>query len=165
MADKTFKRERNRPEPRRPAAEPAVDPAARRRALIIVVCGLGLGGALIALSGGFRRDLTAWAQDNPARALDLLLPALAATIVLPVLGAAWYFWRLGARTVREQRFPPAHVAWAAGAQAITGVAARRRGRLLQGCAAALAVIIVVFAGILVRLVINLKSALENRGPS
>ena len=164
MADKTFKRERNRPAERRSSHEPVVDPAARRRAVLIVVVGLVLGGAIIALTDSYRRELTGWAQDDPMRALNLMLPVMAVTIVVPVLLAAWYFWRLGARTVREQRFPPSHVSWAGAAQSIHGAAARRRGRLLQGCAAALVVIIVVFSAVLTRLVLNLKSALDGRGP-
>ncbi len=164
MADKTFKRERNRPAERRSSHEPVVDPVARRRAVLIVVVGLVLGGAIIALTDSYRRELTGWAQDDPMRALNLMLPVMAVTIVVPVLLAAWYFWRLGARTVREQRFPPSNVSWAGAAQSIHGAAARRRGRLLQGCAAALVVIIVVFSAVLTRLVLNLKSALEGRGP-
>jgi Ca2+/H+ antiporter len=162
MADKTFKRERNRS-----ASAPSVqsgDPAMRRRALMIVVAGAVLGGAIILLTGGYRRQLTDWAQDDPARALNLLLPAMAVTIVLPVLGIAWYFWRLGASTVRELRFPPAHVTWANAAPPVHGAAARRRGRFLQWCAAALVVIIVVFTAVLAQLVTNLKSALDGGGP-
>ena len=162
MADKTFRRERNRAAAAAPGQ--TVDPSTRRRALLIVVAGLILGGAIILLTGRYRSQLTAWAQDDPARALNLLLPAMAITIVLPVLGIAWYFWRLGASTVRELRFPPAHVTWASGAPAVHGAAARRRGRFLQWCAAALVVIIVVFSAILVQLVMNLKSALDGRGP-
>jgi hypothetical protein len=164
MADKTFKRERNRPVPQAGSKSTPQKDAARRRVLVIVVAGLVLGAALIALTGGYRRELTTWAQDNPAGALNLILPAIAVTVVLPVLAFAWYFWRLGARTVREQRFPPAHVTWALGASPIHGAAARRRGRILQGCAAALAVVVVAFSAILIRLVLNLKSALDSRAP-
>ena len=164
MADKTFKRQRNRPVPRVGSESTPQTDAARRRALLIVFAGLVLGAALIALTGSYRQGLATWAQDNPAGALNLILPAIAITVVLPVLAFAWYFWRLGARTVRKQRFPPAHVAWALGASPIHGAAARRRGRILQGCAAALAVIVVAFSAILIRLVLNLKRAIDSRGP-
>ena len=164
MADKTFKRERNRPAPRGGEQSSAQTDAARRRAILIVVAGLGLGAALIALTGGYRRDLTAWAQNNPTGALNLILPAMAVTVVLPVLAIAWYFWRLGVRTIREQRFPPSDATWAVAAPPIHGAAARRRGRILQGCAAALAVIVVAFSVMLIRLVMNLKSAVDSRAP-
>ena len=164
MADKTFKRERNRPAPPAGDRTTADGAAARRRALLIVVAGLALGAALIALTGGYRNELTSWAQENPAGALNLILPAIAVTVVLPVLALAWYFWRLGGRTVREQRFPPADVTWAAAAPPIHGAAARRRGRILQVCAAAIAAIVAVFSVILIQLVMNLRTALESRGP-
>ena len=164
MADKTFKRERNRPP--RPAGDHTTPDAsaARRRAILIVVAGLVLGGALIVLTGGYRNRLTMWAQGNPAGALNLILPAIAVTVVLPVLAFAWYFWRLGARTIREQRFPPTNVTWAAAAPSIHGAAARRRGRILQVCAGALVVIVVAFSVILLRLVMTLRTALEGGGP-
>jgi hypothetical protein len=137
--------------------------SARRRALIIIVAGLVLGGGLVALTSGYRGELTAWAERHPARALDLILPATAVTVLLPVLALAWYFWRLGVRIVREARFPPADVAWAGGAVVLHGVAAKRRGRVLQACSAALAVIVVTFGVLLVRLVWSLKTALDGRG--
>jgi hypothetical protein len=84
--------------------------------------------------------------------------------VLPVLAFAWYFWRLGTRTVREQRFPPTGVTWAVAAPPIHGAAARRRGRIQQICATALAMTVVAFSVILFRLVMNLRSALDGRGP-
>ena len=164
MADKTFKRERNRSAQRAGNGSTPPADAARRRALLIVVAGLVLGAALIALTDGYRRELTTWAQANPTGALNLILPAIAITIVLPVLGFAWYFWRLGTRTVREQRFPPTHATWALAAAPILGAPARRRGRVLQGCAAALAVIVIAFSVILIRLVMNLKSAVDSGAP-
>ena len=140
------------------------DPAARRRAILVLAAGVVLGALLIVLTADSRRDLTAWAQQNPARAFDLILPVAGVSIVLPVLAMAWYFWRLGARIVREDRFPPANAAWARTTYVIRGAAARRRGRVLQICAAALAGTVLVFAGLLVRLVLDLRSTLDRQGP-
>ena len=138
------------------------DPAARR-AIVILVAGVALGALLIALTDDYRDALTAWVQDNPERAFAWILPAIGVSVVLPVVGIAWYFWRLGARIVREGRFPPANMTWIRTMTVVRGPAARRQGRLLQICAVALLVTIVIFAGILVRLVWNLERALGGRG--
>jgi hypothetical protein len=140
------------------------DPAARRRGVIILVAGAALGAILIAASGGYRSQLTAWAERNPQRVFDLLLPALGVTIALPGLAMTWYFWRLGTRVVREERFPPANSGWLRTTVVIRGSGARRQGRMLQVSAVLLAATIVIFGVVLVRLVMNLRNTLDGQGP-
>ena len=140
------------------------DPGARRRGVVMVVAGAALGALLIAGTGGYRTQLTAWAERNPQRAFDLLLPVLGATIALPGLAMTWYFWRLGTRVVREERFPPANSGWLRTTAVIRGSDARRQGRMLQVSALLLAATIVVFGVVLVRLVLNLRTTLGGPGP-
>ncbi len=45
--------------------------------------GLVLGATIIALTDSYRRELTGWAQDDPLRALNLILPVIAVTVVVP----------------------------------------------------------------------------------
>lgn len=140
------------------------DPAARRRGVVILVVGAALGAVLIAGTGGYRTQLTAWAARNPQRAFDLLLPALGVTIALPGLAMTWYFWRLGTRVVREERFPPASSGWLRTTAVIRGSGARRQGRMLQVSAVLLAATILIVGVVLIRLVLNLRSTLEGQGP-
>jgi hypothetical protein len=140
------------------------DPGARRRGVIILVAGAALGAMLIAVSGGYRSQLTDWAERNPQRAFDLLLPVLGVTIALPGLAMTWYFWRLGTRVVREGRFPPANSGWLKTTVVIRGPGARRQGRMLQVSAVLLAATLVVFGVVIIRLVINLRNTLAGQGP-
>ncbi len=110
------------------------DPRVRRQAVLIVVCGTLAGMTLLWLAESYRPSLEAWVRSDPDRMpsrLRLLTLLLASAVTLPVLGIAAYFWRLGRRTVRAQRFPPPGVSVMRDALVQTGNLARRRGRLMQ----------------------------------
>ena len=114
---------------------------ARPRAVWIIVLGAAIGAALIALA---RRVL----PSVTAAQAPLVLMAVGALAVVPLLGLAVYLWRLGTRALRTAQFPPPGSATIRAASPLVGVAARRRARLAQAfavllgaCALGLAVLL------------------------
>jgi hypothetical protein len=114
---------------------------ARRCAVWIIVLGTATGAVLIALG---RRVLP---KISAAQA-PLVLAAVGALAVLPLLVLAVYLWRLGARALRTAQFPPPGTATIRAAPPLVGVAARRRARLAQAfavllgaCALALGIVL------------------------
>jgi len=109
------------------------DPEARRRALAFVAASFLLAVCVAATVMYFRPTIETWLM---ARADTLLthpwwIAAIFGVLTLPLAGAAIYVWRLGARIAATGRFPPPDTPVVRDMPIETGVAAVRRGRLLQ----------------------------------
>jgi hypothetical protein len=64
-----------------------------------------------------------------------MLLALVALIVLPLLAFTYWLWRMGAKAIAEERFPPSGVRVVGRVIELSGDTAKRRGRLAQVFAA------------------------------
>lgn len=140
-----------------PQVRPA-DPAARRRALILVAAGAIAGGLLIAAQGWYRGPLRAWLLDDPAQTESRarwLLAAAGAMLVLPLVAFAAYAWRLGARTIAHREFPPPGHAVISDTKIARGDAAISHGRGLK----VVAMLLLLGAAIFVVLVWRLGALL------
>jgi hypothetical protein len=118
--------------------------------MVAVVAGV----ALVAISQRYQPALLDWAASDPARMrarAQLLIAAVAVILLGPLAAFAIYIWRLGSRTLAEQRFPPEGLAVIRDVLVMRGAEARARGRLLRGFATALFVMIGLMALVLVRL--------------
>lgn len=124
------------------------DPRARRLALLIVAVAAAAGFLLIGSAGSLQPDLEAWIAEEPRGRLRLLMLAAILATSAPLLGFAAYFWGLGQRILRAQRYPPPGMTVVRDTPVVTGEAARRRGRIVRALAAAFAVIAVLLAGLL-----------------
>jgi hypothetical protein len=130
------------------------DAGARRRAVLIVVFAAVAGAILIALFRASRPALERWIMRDPSQVGARLRLSFAIVVVLSsasLLGFAAYFWRLGARVVDAERFPPPGVAVFRDTPVVRGPAARRRGRLIQAAAVALTVLAILIAVLLSRI--------------
>lgn len=84
------------------------DPRARRWAVLFVSCGILAGLVVIWLAEWGGPALEAWLNRDPEHVgsrLGLAVALLALAVALPVLGVAGYFWRLGDKIRRTDRFP------------------------------------------------------------
>jgi len=114
------------------AAEPQfqkADPAARRRALIILAAIAILGLILVPLLDRLGEGLQEWMHDDPERAapevanlLRLLAVLMATPLVVLSLWLAWY----AARVYSHGRFPPPGVAVLRDTRILEDAPARRR---------------------------------------
>lgn len=85
------------------------DPAARRRALLILIVLAALGLALIALLPTLLAAVERWVLHDPAQQASRLRFALIALwllIALPGFGFTTALWRLARRSASAERFPP-----------------------------------------------------------
>ena len=113
------------------------DPRARRKALVLLIIATIIGAIVILLLESQLSMLEQWISDDPGVAferLELTLAVLAVVVAVPLLGLAAYIWRLGARVIKTERFPPPGMAVIRDTPALTGTAARLRGRLIQAFA-------------------------------
>lgn len=133
------------------------DPNARRTGLLIIGVGTVLGVALITTAGELRSDLEDWVKEDPKVRLRMVMAALMLLTMGPVLGLAVYFWRLGERIVRAERYPPPGFRVVRDTTVVIGQAAGRRGRLMQVFAAVTAVAGLLVAFFLWRLFFLLKA--------
>ena len=121
------------------------DPSARRKAVTILIAGAIVGAALLAIAGAVRPDLEAWLKEDLRGRSRIVLGAIAVLMAGPLLALAAYLWHLGGRVVATGRFPPSGARLVRDTPVVTGSAATRAGRVLQSCAAALAVAAVLLA--------------------
>ena len=122
-------------------------PGAARRLLTHMAIVTIVGGAFIAVSQAYQPQLLDWARSDPAkmRGRAQLLIAVAGVIFLaPLVGLAAYVWRLGTRTLSEERFPPERMAVIRDVVVMRGAEARSRGRLFH----AIGVVFLALAGLL-----------------
>jgi hypothetical protein len=130
------------------------------RVRVLVIAGIVtlvlIGLVIVVVADPARTALIGWILRDPAqsrsRAVTVSI-ALAAAVILPVLGAAGYLWRFGVRVVRERRFPPAGTLLIADTLVIEGIEAQRRGRMLQAVAIGLAATSLVFTILFWRLIV------------
>lgn len=120
--------------------------AGRRLALHLTIATLA-GLAIIALSKAYQPALVEWVKSDPALMRErarLLIAAAGAILVAPLILVAGYIWRVGARTIREERFPPERMKVIRDVPVIRGEEACRRGRVIQ----AFAVVLLTLAGLI-----------------
>jgi hypothetical protein len=112
------------------------EPYARRTAVAIVGCGTLIGVALLVVTGWLRPEFEAWLKRDVSR-LTFVAAAVTILTTAPLLGLAAYLWHLGRRILHVDRYPPPGLRFIREAPVVTGPAARRRGRLIQGFAVVL----------------------------
>ena len=117
-------------------SEPVIqkaDPAARRKAIIMVLVALVFGVSVIAAFEYFLGDVESWAEHNIEFLLEhtYLIFLVFLVLVLPVLGAGAYFLVLANRIARAQRFPPPGCAVSRDTVVIEGARAVQRARVIQ----------------------------------
>lgn len=132
------------------------DPQTRRRAAVIV--GIGAIVGVVCLYGAVACQPTVerWVTDPAAVAaqadrLNAVIAVVAVGMALPLAGFAVYLWHLGARVLRDERFPPVNLSVMRPTPVLTGVDARRRGRMIQIIGVILAVMAVGVGWVLWRL--------------
>jgi hypothetical protein len=84
------------------------DPAARRRAVLLVVVGGVVAGLLTFALEHYREPLLDWLLSEPEQSLPRLrIIVLLFSVLLsaPLLAFAAYLWSFGGRVTRAQRFP------------------------------------------------------------
>jgi hypothetical protein len=111
------------------------DPAAKRLALFIVAGGFLAGGLLLWGLNAGGPAVAGWLRADPAKLViraRLLLLGLAVLMAGPPALAGVYLLWFGARVVDTARFPPPGVRMVQDTVVLTGVRARRRGRVAQG---------------------------------
>lgn len=110
------------------------DPAARRRALLMIIMG-ALGGALALVAfERYRIPLSEWVLSEPgasAQRVKWVFAFLGTLVAAPLLALAAYLWSFGARVLRAEEFPPPGYRAIRDTPVITGEAAVYRGRLLK----------------------------------
>jgi hypothetical protein len=129
-------------------------PGAGWRMVRHIALATAAGVALIAILQAYQPALLEWASSDPARTRSRaqLLIALVSIIVLaPLAGFGHYVWRLGTRTLREERFPPEGLSVIRDVLVMRGAQARARGQLLRGFGIALYVMCGLMAVVLFRL--------------
>ena len=71
----------------------------------MVACGSLLGVILISLAEAYGPALEEWVSQDPRSRLRPTAAAFFVAIAGPMLGFAGYFWRIGGRVIRAERFP------------------------------------------------------------
>lgn len=120
----------------------------RRRAVVILYIGAAVGAALIVLFARFRPALEEWVCSDPGlfpERVRLILVGVAALCVGPLIAIATCLWRLGARTLGSQRFPPPGTQVFRSVPVLSGHAARQRGHFAQAIAVLLVIVAVALA--------------------
>jgi hypothetical protein len=113
-----------------------------------------MGAALLVVLQRSWPALEAWIRSEPERLVPrarLVLGATAALCLVPLIGLTVYLWRLGARAMLTEQYPPPGTLVIGGAPVITGAAARRRGRIAQGLALLFSAAAIVLAALVWRL--------------
>ncbi|MCI0625937.1 MAG: hypothetical protein L0387_30565 [Acidobacteria bacterium] len=139
------------------------DPRVRRKAVLLVACGMVAGLVIIPLTEFYRPALVDWITRDPEQIdsrLRLAVAVLAVAFAGPLLGFAAYLWRLGNHIVRAERFPAAGAVVMRDTVVLQGTPARRRGRLMQLVAVLLVSAVTAFTVVLWQLV----SLLGSRSP-
>jgi hypothetical protein len=129
----------------------AADPRARRTALAVFIAGLIVSTLVIVLFDRARPEIGRWVFAEPQQVAfraRIVLSVVAVIVVGPLIGFGTFFYRLGAATVRETRFPPTGTAMFYDAEVVSGHAARTRGRVLQVLAVTLFVLGIAMTGVL-----------------
>jgi hypothetical protein len=118
------------------------DPAARRKALLLLVSGAFIGMILIAGFERYRAPLIDWLLSEPAelaKRVKWIMMMTAAVMSAPLVGFAVYLWSLGTKVLRAGEFPPPGHRVIRDTPVIHGDGAVLRGRRFQILAAGLLV--------------------------
>jgi hypothetical protein len=107
------------------------DPSLARQMFLLLVAGAVVGGVAITLFERYREALLGWVAADPQPRARLVLGAVAAAAVVPLLACAAYVWRIGVRTLRAGEFPPPGFRVVRDTPVVTGPPAMARGRLLR----------------------------------
>ena len=110
--------------------------------------------------GGMAQD---WIARDPTAHLRYGLLLSVALVSAPLLALASYLWRVGARTIRAERFPPPGFAVVRNTRVLRGQSARRRGRPAQALAAATGSLACAFPVVCWRLAETLEPMLSTAG--
>lgn len=124
------------------------DPAARRQALLIVICAAAIGGLLISGFEQLREPFQEWLTSEPAKTASRAKLALfVAVLVLcaPLIALSVYLWLVGARVLRAEQFPPPGFRVIRDTPVIRGSSATTRGHVIQILAVCLGVSVAVLA--------------------
>ena len=127
------------------------DPRVQRTGLVIVGAGAILGVLLMSVAASLRPDFEAWVRQDLNVRVRMVIFALTLLTAGPALGMAGYFWHLGYRIIRTERYPPPGLRVVRDTLVVSGEAARRRGRLLQALGAVTALASLLLAFFLMRL--------------
>ena len=107
------------------------DPAAVRRAVIVVVVCAIVGALLIFGFGRYREALLGWVVADPAntgRRVSLIFFLSAGLFAAPLLVFAAYLWAFGTKVVRTGSFPPPGHRVIRDTPSLAGAEAIQRGR-------------------------------------
>lgn len=118
------------------------DPAARRKAVLVIVFATAAGALLIAGFEHFHEPFREWLSSEPAEtARRARLAIYVSTFILsaPVIAFAIYLWLLGARVLRAQQFPPPGFRVIRDTPVVGGRGAVTRGHAIQILAVCLGV--------------------------
>jgi hypothetical protein len=110
------------------------DPAARRRALIILGVCTVVGALLIIVFTRYRETLTDWVVADPAdaqRRFTLVFLGSTGLLVAPLLVFGAYLWSFGSRVIRAESFPPPGHRVIADTPSLAGAEAVQRGRTFR----------------------------------
>ncbi len=135
------------------------DPAARRRAVLIIVVGALIGALLIVALERYLIPLRDGVLAEPgaaAQRVKFVFLLLAALLLAPSLGFAAYLWSLGGRVLEAREYPPPGLRVIHDTPVVTDDAAIFRGRLLRVLALACGIASVVMALLLWRLASSIE---------
>lgn len=122
--------------------------------MLITLVGLPLGALAVYALDGSPDVVERWLARDPDRVADrvkLLLSLLGVTILVPVLAASAYAWRIGSRVSRAGRFPAPGMVVVRDTRVRTGWGAQRIGWFLQLLAVVAVVLGVTSLGLLWRI--------------
>ncbi len=114
------------------------DPKARRIAIILVLAGVAVGVISVVRFEHTRHRFAAWLLSDPDQFMDrarIVLTVIAVPMSLALFALALSSWRLAARVIASQRFPPPGLAVIRDTRVISGARARRFARVQLGFAA------------------------------
>jgi hypothetical protein len=106
------------------------DPAARRRAVMLVTLGALVGALLIVGLKRYSEPFREWLVSEPdetAGRVKVFFLLAAALLSVPLLGFAIYLWSLGTKVLQGREFPPPGYRVVRDTPVITGEAAVVRG--------------------------------------
>ena len=112
------------------------DPAARRRAVWIVVAGACAGALLVFAFETYRAPLGEWMLADPEPRVRLVFLLMALLALAPMAALAAWLWSLGGRIVAAREFPPPGLRVTRDTVLLTGDKAVFRGDLLKALALA-----------------------------
>lgn len=118
-----------------PAIQKA-DPRVRRRAIVAALVVALLGSVFFLALDIYRPEYEAWvlARADWITAHPGVITLIVFAGSLPIIVFALYMWRVGAETVRYERFPPPKQSVVRDTLVLSGDAAARRGRVMQATA-------------------------------